>query len=44
MKKWVSEIYNYQCKMCKKCFVTNFLLVDFCDDCEDEVLDLIDNF
>ena len=43
-KEQLKETFNRECHMCNKPFFTSFHLDQLCDDCHEEVLELIQEF
>ena len=43
-KEQLKETFNRECHMCNKPFFTSFHLDQLCDDCHEEVQELIQEF
>ena len=43
-KEQLKETFNRECQMCNKAFFTSFHLDQLCDDCHEEVDELIQEF
>ena len=43
-KQQLKETFNRECHMCNKAFFTSFHLDQLCDDCHEEVQELIQEF
>ena len=43
-RKQINKMLNLCCELCNKPFMTSHTLVTFCNDCEDEVMNLVEEW